>query len=1616
MATETKNRPIESAVAGAEKPRFDKRTRLHKGRRVNVPLLIATAAVAAVLATAGYFWHRRQEAQLYGAIKQRALASAASEDWARAVGYWQQYLSIAPDDFESRMNLIDAVQKRIVAPRDRRRLSLLLHEAIGKAQDEGVKADLRVRAAENSLEMGDYAGAYAAAQDILSGDEEQRIAPVAMDTDNGKKLIRVCALAGRVLMNEDRTDAAAGAESDEARKRAEVSMPMEANYLATASKAFPGDIRLAVVAANLYRSHASAIDVRSPLEQADEFMNRVVAERPDDADVYVERYRYRKGYGLADADADLAKALEIEPDHFEGLILSAGAVAQKDKDFDGARKLLKQAIAASPKDNRGYLALAEIEGAQQNWDAVAAALQEGQRAVGPQDLAIGRSLTYALIKTNRLTGANGAKESLQRLDEAFQSQLSEINGAYRRSIQDQLQMLRAQLAIASGDLRGAVTPLKAVIASSDEASGAQVNGAALEAKQALAALMEQMGSWDVAASYWLDLATVPPEAGDEKSRGIVEARRRAAGEASRRAGIALLAAGQVDRAIKATSAYMNPPLNASGAPAWSPNPDAHLVLLRAHLQKQLSIPAAQRNWAEFLSALQAGKELHPPRSEVYLAEFDYLRSLGDEKSIETAVSVLSAGEQAFPENATFWKAAAIGYQSLGRKADASRSLAQFNALEKDFVQRAALNVVFALQSGDADAAESLLVQMLKDAKGNDRIGLQMLWIDLLLGSGATERALQVAADCIKEAEVSAKPVGEESSAPMTRLLAAGIEAALRKQDFQLAEQWEAKLAAADQSDDFKVKYFRARRLLEQYDKLDPQDRTLAEKAVGEVQAARPNWGEAAKLAGQLAELKNNLPQAIENYQLALTLGHKNPAIVERLVAVLYAQGRYDEADALMAKASSVSSSSLQMETLAIASALRRNQMSEAIALARKAVATHPDDPVRQIWLANLLGQDAIARHALPSEAVESLRTSIRQFPTDARVWSALFTLFLRTQQNEEAKQLLAEFAEAVDDASWDRHYVSAKVHQQLGERLQAIKEAEAAAKIQPDNVPGRLLLADVLMSADVARSIAEFETIRKSLKPSPAEDGLARRQLAVLYSTLGTDEDLQRADELLKHNSEDGASADETADVRLHATLLARRGKDRTQRRQNTTEARKLLESFVNERGTAVDDVDRLLLAKIYEQEAMQAAEQSGQSVAAHEESDRARQSLLHAAKENYQKLTSRAGAPVDYSIAYTDFLLRQLNRTTGGNGPGVMSDVFIDEAKRRVGELEREAQQSSDAVKELKLLSGLARLQNALNDKDAATAAVAQFVEKKLPELESALGQPRAWVAIASLYSSLGDHADAESWYRKLVPLAPDSYVLVVRELMAQGRLDDALNECLTERDAADGDSARRATVLAQLLASAPVDAERSQRAEPVIAAALKKHSDDVELLMATAVLNVTRKKDAEAVRNFRRVVELAPDNALALNNLATLLAEQPDQLDEAQALIGRAIKANGREPALLDTLGTIQVRRGESQDAIDSLEEAVARGGGDPRYYFHLAAAYHAAKNADRAKEAFEVARNLGLAKSILTLGDQQLLEGLVKQFGPLEAPPKLETNNGSRAPGAWKRGAMEKSAIAS
>ena len=93
-----------------------------------------------------------------------------------------------------------------------------------------------------------------------------------------------------------------------------------------------------------------------------------------------------------------------------------------------------------------------------------------------------------------------------------------------------------------------------------------------------------------------------------------------------------------------------------------------------------------------------------------------------------------------------------------------------------------------------------------------------------------------------------------------------------------------------------------------------------------------------------------------------------------------------------------------------------------------------------------------------------------------------------------------------------------------------------------------------------------------------------------------------------------------------------------------------------------------------------------------------------------------------------------------------------------------------------------------------------------------------------------------------------------------------------------------------------------------------------------------------------LRRAIELSAEEELpdAYNALGYLYAEQGINLDEAAALVQRALKSVPKSGAYLDSLGFIYFKQGKLDAAIENLEQALRYLPDTPEILLHLAEAY--------------------------------------------------------------------------
>jgi predicted Zn-dependent protease len=102
-------------------------------------------------------------------------------------------------------------------------------------------------------------------------------------------------------------------------------------------------------------------------------------------------------------------------------------------------------------------------------------------------------------------------------------------------------------------------------------------------------------------------------------------------------------------------------------------------------------------------------------------------------------------------------------------------------------------------------------------------------------------------------------------------------------------------------------------------------------------------------------------------------------------------------------------------------------------------------------------------------------------------------------------------------------------------------------------------------------------------------------------------------------------------------------------------------------------------------------------------------------------------------------------------------------------------------------------------------------------------------------------------------------------------------------------------------------------------------------------------QKKYDLAEEAFRKILAAHPDDAMTLNYLGYMLADRGVKLDEALALIKRAVEIDPANGAYLDSLGWAYFRLGKYELAEDNLTKAASqRMGADPTVQDHLGDLY--------------------------------------------------------------------------
>jgi len=141
-----------------------------------------------------------------------------------------------------------------------------------------------------------------------------------------------------------------------------------------------------------------------------------------------------------------------------------------------------------------------------------------------------------------------------------------------------------------------------------------------------------------------------------------------------------------------------------------------------------------------------------------------------------------------------------------------------------------------------------------------------------------------------------------------------------------------------------------------------------------------------------------------------------------------------------------------------------------------------------------------------------------------------------------------------------------------------------------------------------------------------------------------------------------------------------------------------------------------------------------------------------------------------------------------------------------------------------------------------------------------------------------------------------------------------------------------------------------------------LKLDHRNIDLIFRLGVL-LDKKGDKEAcIEQMRKILDIDPNHADSLNYIGYTYAEQGINLDEAMALIKKALKIRPDSGYIMDSLGWVYYQKGDYDEAVHHLEKAAQLTADDPTINEHLGDAYRKKQDYEKALLFYEKALSLG------------------------------------------------------
>jgi TonB family protein len=244
--------------------------------------------------------------------------------------------------------------------------------------------------------------------------------------------------------------------------------------------------------------------------------------------------------------------------------------------------------------------------------------------------------------------------------------------------------------------------------------------------------------------------------------------------------------------------------------------------------------------------------------------------------------------------------------------------------------------------------------------------------------------------------------------------------------------------------------------------------------------------------------------------------------------------------------------------------------------------------------------------------------------------------------------------------------------------------------------------------------------------------------------------------------------------------------------------------------------------------------------------------------------------------------------------------------------------------------------------DKVYAETGFSFYMTKRYPEALQAFNKsinlnadcPEVYCTAGKCYSALGRDEEAIAIIKKGIAMVPDD-----------GCMHDTL-----------------AALYKQTGQTQQLD-KTMEASEALLRQQVESNPKNVSLRMRLAWNLAQRRQFAQAEAEYKEILQLEPDNAMALNNLAYGWLERNFNLQEAVQMIERAVTIAPDNDAYLDSLGWAYFKLGRLADAEKYLTRAASINKTSAELREHLGDVYYKQGRIDLAKETWQKAFSLAV-----------------------------------------------------